>query len=168
MLSAPTGCQQVGERDGSQGRIVESEGIHCHWVEFLRPIAYGRVNIVDTGGRPMSTLIRQAWLALPVALVMIAGCGGKPADKAADAASSAMESASEAAESAADAAGSAADAAGMAAEDAADAAAAGAADAAGAAADAADAAAGAAADAADAATDAAGKAVEDTGKAMQD
>ena len=30
----------------------------------------------------MSTMIRQAWLALPMALVMIAGCGRKPGDKA--------------------------------------------------------------------------------------
>ena len=37
----------------------------------------------------MSTMIRQAWLALPMALVMIAGCGGKPES----AISHAMESA---------------------------------------------------------------------------
>jgi hypothetical protein len=163
MLFAPAGSQQAEQRDGNQGQCaVFSDGVfrkgnHYHWLAFFRPFELGRLKTLDTGGRPMSTLIRQAWLALPMALVMIAGCGGKPADKAADAASDAMESASEAAESAADAAGSAADATAEAAASAADAAAAGAADAAG-----------AAADAADAATDATGKAMEDTGKAMQD
>ena len=56
----------------------------------------------------MSTTIRQAWLVLPMALVMVAGCGGKPADKAADSARAAMDSASQAADAAGDAAGAAA------------------------------------------------------------
>ena len=33
----------------------------------------------------MSTTIRTAWLGLPVALLMIAGCGGKPAEQATEA-----------------------------------------------------------------------------------
>jgi hypothetical protein len=133
------------------------------------------IDFVDTGGRPMSTTIRQAWLALPMALVMIAGCGGKPADKAAESADQAMESASEAADAAGEAAtaageaaGAAADAAGAAVEGAAADAAAGAADAAAGAADAAaDAAAGAADAAAGAAADA-GAAAEAAGEAAAD
>ena len=64
----------------------------------------------------MSTTIRQAWLVLPMALVMIAGCGGKPADKAVEAADSAMDSASQAADAAGDAAAMAGEAAGAAAD----------------------------------------------------
>ncbi len=41
----------------------------------------------------MSTTIRTAWLGLPVALLMIAGCGGKPAEQATEAAEQATEAA---------------------------------------------------------------------------
>jgi len=106
----------------------------------------------------MSTTIRKAWLGLPVALLMIAGCGGKPAEQAKEAAEQAteaadvaMDSASQAVDAAGDAADAAMDASGAAAADAAGAAA----DAASDAADAAGAAADAAGDAADAAADAA-------------
>jgi hypothetical protein len=152
------------------GRGVSKEySLNIGW-PFFSPFDFGHLKTMDTGGRPMSPTIRQAWLALPLALLMIAGCGGKPADKAAESADQAMESASEAAEAAGDAAaaatdaaGAAVDAAGTAAEGAADAAAAGAADAAGAAADAA----GEAADAAGDAADSAGVAADQASEAVQ-
>ena len=58
----------------------------------------------------MSTTIRKAWLGLPVAMLMIAGCGGKPAEQATEAAEQATEAAEIAIESAAQAVDAAADA----------------------------------------------------------